>query len=154
MTEKPDREYSKIEQDVLDALKDVDLPEDGERPGNVVDFKRPKRRPRLPAKPSGNALKQLSSGLTPAKMLIATVAFALGAVFLQSVSGTLSMILIVAAIAAFLGLFVVRSKPGGMGSTPSQPQVKRWRGRDIYLEPRGKSERSGSWRRFLPRNRR
>lgn len=160
MSDRSEKEFSKAERDVLDVLKDTDLPEPEDRPENVIDFKRRKRRARRPEIPvsrqATGGLKQFVTGrLTPAKLLAATVVFALGAVFLRSISGPVSMLLVVAAIAAFLGLFIVRSGPPGVGSSPSQPQVKRWRGRDIHLEPRrNQKESHSSWKRFLPGNRR
>lgn len=160
MPDRSDKELSKVEKDVLDILKDVELPDERrERPGNVIDFKRRKKRPKRPqiptSRPQRSDFKRHLGRLTPAKMLAGTVIFALGAVFLQSVSGSLSMILVVAAIASFLGLFIVRSGGSGLGSTPSQPRVKRWRGRDIELEPTDRhASGESSWKRFLPGKRR
>jgi hypothetical protein len=127
-----DGKYTKVEREVLEILDDIDTRTGTQRPSNVVEFRRPRRkkipRVRMPD------LSQLRYALSPAKMLIIMFASILGALFLQSVP-FLSPILIVVAIVAFAGIFFAKSRPSA-GTLASKPGAKRWRGRDIDLSKR------------------
>ena len=126
--------YSKVEREILEILDDIDAKQSPPRPSNVVDFRRPARR-RIP-RFSLPDVSQLRYALSPGKLLLLMLAAIVGAVFLQGVP-LLSPILIVVAIAAFVGVFFARSKPKVGGSASQKPGVKRWRGRDIDLTKRG-----------------
>lgn len=152
MSDRKKDRYSKVEQEILDILEDVEEPPPSQRPSNVVKFQKRRRNPLAGARKHLPDLRGSFSTLTPVKLLAATIIFAIAAVFAQNISGTLSILLVVGAVVSFLALFFVRSSPGGSISKPGgpgSPHVKRWRGRDIVLEPRQES-RSRNWKRFLP----
>lgn len=126
--------YSKVEREVLEILDDLESKQESKRPSNIVDFRRPARR-RMPRLSIPN-LSELRYAISPGKLLLIMLAAILGAVFLQGVP-FLSPVLIVVAIAAFVGVFFARSRPNvGGGYTGRAPGVKRWRGRDIDLSGR------------------
>lgn len=152
MSEDKDRRYSKIEEEILDILEKVDDSPPPRRGSNVVKFKRRRRSPVAGLRRALPDLRNPLDGLTPLKLLAATIIFAIAAVFAQNISGMLSLVLVLAAVIAFLALFIVRSGPRSSISGPKgsgSPHVKRWRGRDIVLEPRQKTTSRG-WKRFLP----
>jgi hypothetical protein len=127
-----DGKYSKVEREILEILDDMDSRQPERRPANIVDFRRPARRriPRLRLPELG----QWRYAVTPAKLLVLMLVAILGAVFLQGVP-FVSPVLIVIAIAAFIAVFFVRSRPSA-GPYSSSPKTKRWRGRDIDLSKR------------------
>jgi hypothetical protein len=127
-----DGKYSKVEREILEILDDIDSRQPERRPANIVDFRRPARRrmPRLRLPELG----QWRYAVTPAKLLILMLVAILGAVFLQGVP-FVSPVLVVIAIAAFIAVFFVRSRPAA-GPYSSSPKTKRWRGRDIDLSKR------------------
>jgi hypothetical protein len=127
-----DGKYSKVEREILEILDDMESRQPERRPSNIVDFRRPSRRRlqrlRVPD------LSQLRYAVTPAKLLLLMLVAVLGAVFLQSVP-FVSPVLVIIAIAAFVAVFFVRSRPPA-GPYSSSPKTKRWRGRDIDLSKR------------------
>lgn len=152
MNQDNDKQHSKIEQEIMEILEQTDDEPTLTKPKNVVQFRKRRRNPLKGFRERVPDLRQTFGTLTPAKLLAATIIFAVGAVLAQGFSGMLSILLVLAAIVAFFGLFVVRSSPGGSISKPGgpgSPRVKRWRGRDIVLEPRQDSD-SRNWKRFLP----
>lgn len=141
---KSDDRYSRVEREVLEILDGFDEKSSEDRPRNVVDFKRPKRARRF-SMPSIRMPATLRT-LTPAKLLIATVLFALLAVFAQGISSMLATALVLGAVVSFIAIFFVGSGAGG-GSSPvaNPPRTKRWRGRDIDLNSPGRGSREGRW---------
>ncbi|CAN5710027.1 hypothetical protein BH23CHL2_BH23CHL2_17300 [soil metagenome] len=133
MNDEKDR-YSRVEREILEILDDIESDQEPKRPKNVVNFQRPakSRIPRV-RMPDISELRYL---LSPGKLLLIILAAIVGAVMLQDVP-FVSPILIIVAIAAFVGVFFARSRPSVGGSVSKSPGVKRWRGRDIDLTKRG-----------------
>lgn len=142
---KSDDRYSRVEREILEILDGFEEEGSTDRPRNVVEFRRPKRSRRF----SMPSLKMPSGlrTLTPAKLLIATVLFALLAVFAQGISSMLATALVLGAIVSFIAIFFVRSPTSGGTSVASPPRTKRWRGRDIDLNSPGRGSRQGRWSR-------
>lgn len=125
--------YSKVEREILEILDDIETKQDTKKPSNVVDFRKPVRR-RVPRFRMPE-ISEWRYALSPAKLMLIMLAAILGAIFLQGVP-FLSPILVIVAIAAFVGVFFARSRPSLGGSVSKSPGVKRWRGRDIDLTKR------------------
>lgn len=132
MNEEKDR-YSRVEREILEILDDIETDPEPERPKNVVAFQRPAKR-RIPRVRMPD-VSELRYVLSPGKLLLIILAAIVGAVMLQDVA-FVSPILIIVAIAAFVGVFFARSRPSVGGSVSKSPGVKRWRGRDIDLTKR------------------
>lgn len=132
MNDEKDR-YSRVEREVLEILDDIETDQEPVRPSNVVNFQRPakSRIPRV-RRPDVSELRYV---LSPGKLLLIILAAIIGAVMLQDVP-FVSPILIIVAIAAFVGVFFAKSRPSVGGSVSKSPGVKRWRGRDIDLTKR------------------
>lgn len=151
-----DKQYSRVEREILEILDEMESKDESPRPRNVVEFRRPSRS-RIPGVPKPAIQRSIPRSIltiTPARLLLATVGLAIGAVLIQGFSGTLATAFVVLAIVSFLAMFFVRSSPGGRGTVSSGPQTKRWRGRDIDLgvSRGGRTERS--WRNLWRRGRR
>ena len=129
MTE-DDKKYSRVEREILEILDDFESAGPADRPGNVVDFRRPGLRKRLRSRFPD--ISEFRYALSPLKLVGILLAAIIGAIFLQGIP-FVSPVLIVVAIAAIAGLFFVRSKPSVGGSVSSSSGPKRWRGRDIDL---------------------
>jgi hypothetical protein len=125
--------YSRVEREVLEILDDIETNQEPKRPANVVEFRQPVKR-RLPRFTLPD-LSEWRYRLSPGKLLLIILAAIVGAVMLQGVP-YLSPILVIVAIAAFVGVFFARSRPSLGGSSSRPPGVKRWRGRDIDLTKR------------------
>lgn len=140
-----DKRYSRVEREILEILDEMESKDEAPRPRNVVEFRRPPRS-RIPSIPKPALPRPRSLlNITPARLLLATVALAIGAVLVQGFSGTLATILVLLAIASFLAMFFVRSSPG-RSSVSSGPRTKRWRGRDIDLGSGGGGRPERNWR--------
>lgn len=140
---KSDDQYSRVEREVREILEGFEDESSTDRPRNVVDFKRPKRARRF-SMPSIKLPTGLRT-LTPAKLLIATVLFALLAVFAQGISSLLATALVLGAIVTFIAIFFVRSGPTGGSKVAGPPRTMRWRGRDIDLNSPGRGSGEGRW---------
>lgn len=159
MPDSKDDRYSRMEREVIDILDEFEeKPRPRRRkPGKILDFQKPRKsfldriKSQLPTRRPA-----VSSNLvTPLRLLILSVAAAIGAVFVDQYSETLSLILIIVAVCSFFALLFVRGNGGSGGAgNLKTPQTKRWRGKDITLKPNSRRQESSGWRRFLPGNRR
>lgn len=146
-----DERYTKAEREILEILDDLGEEPEKKRPENVVDFRKKSSRPRL-SLPSLDVSGWFRT-LTPAKLFLAAIVFVIAAAFARGAFPMLSTVLIIAAVMSFLSLFFVRSGPSS-SSVSGPPRTKRWRGRDIEVNPGGGSSAGRGWRRFWrgPRN--
>lgn len=131
-----DKQYSKVEREVLEILDQLEKDEPTERPANVIDFRSRRPKPRM----------QVFSGLrsklrrprinipavTSLRMFLLMAALAVLAYALRSYSSTIALLLAIASIVCLLSLFFIggASRPSG---APRPPQTKRWRGQDIEI---------------------
>lgn len=133
-----DKRYSKVEEEIIQILNQMDEAPANEPPSNVVPFRtRPKPKRELPGKARVQQIgilqwvRRYSAGSWVGVGIVAAlVAWQLGR-FVP----VLGMLGFAASIAAFLAaLYTWRA-----GSVPGIPQApggpKRWRGRDIDLTP-------------------
>lgn len=159
MPESKDDRYSQVEREVIDILDEFEKKPRPRRrnPGKILDFQKPRKsfldrvKARLPTRRPA-----LSSNLvTPLRLLILSIVAAIGAVFIDRYSETLSLVLILVAVCSFFALLFVRGTggPGGSGKL-NTPETKRWRGKDITLKPNRRRQKPSGWRRFLPGNHR
>lgn len=131
-----DKQYSKVEREVIEILDQLDLDGPKERPANVIDFRSRRSKPRI------QEFSKLRSKLrrpridipavTPLRMFLFMAALAVLAYALRSYSSTIALLLAIASIVCLMSLFVIggASRPSG---TPRPPQTKRWRGQDIEI---------------------
>ena len=132
-----DKQYSKVEREVLEILDQLDKDEPKERPANVIDFR--SRRPT----PRSNPISGLRSKLrrphlnipavTPLRMFILMAVLAVAAYVLRNYSSTIALLLAIASIVCLMSLFFIGSASGKPGGAPRPPQTKRWRGQDIEV---------------------
>lgn len=140
-----DKRYSKVEEEIIQILNQMDDEPKKEPPSNVVQFRsRPRTKRELPGKERIQRLnilqraRRYSAGSWVGVGIVAAiVAWQLGR-FVP----VLGMLGLVASVCAFLAaLYTWRA-----GSVPGIPQApggtKRWRGRDIDLSPQRSSPKS------------
>jgi hypothetical protein len=143
-----DKRYSKIEEEIIEILGQMDDTPAPEQPNNLVQFRprpKPKRptppRPKLPDTGLLQKVRRYSSGSWVGVGIVAAiVAWQLGR-FLP----ILGLVGMVVAIGAFLAAFYTRQKGSVAGLPSSSPTSKRWRGRDIDLPPPGSRKRRPTW---------
>jgi len=145
-----DKRYSKIEEEIieiLDQMEDIPAPE---QPTNLVQFRpRPRPKPKQPTPPRPKLpdtgllqkVRRYSSGSWVGVGIVAAiVAWQLGR-FLP----LLGMIGLIVAVGAFMAAFYTRQKGSVAGIPSTSSTSKRWRGRDIDLPPPGSRQRNTRW---------
>jgi hypothetical protein len=129
-----DKRYSRVEQEVIDLLEEIEeRGQEPARPSNIVDFRVPRT-----STPKRRILGSFSRELrrvTAGRLLLLTGILAVLAWYVSRYSATLTTILALACIGCFFGLFFLRPSGGPPSVGSSGSTVKRWRGRDIEIEP-------------------
>jgi hypothetical protein len=143
-----DKRYSKIEEEIIEILDQMDDVPAPEQPSNLVQFRprsKPKRpsppRPQLPNTGLLEKVRRYSSGSWVGVGIVAAIlAWQLGR-FLP-ILGVVGMFL---AIGAFLAALYTRQSGSVSGIPSTSSTSKRWRGRDIDLPPAGSRQRKTRW---------
>lgn len=150
----PDKRYSKVEEEIIQILDQMDQEPPPSPPSNLVPF-----RPRS-KKPVRSRLKLDRvnvAGINPlsrvrrysaGSWLGVGIVAALLAWQLSRFSGLLATIAMVLSILAFLAALYTRRGGGVIGGPPSAPTTKRWRGRDIDFDTSRRSvvaDRTKNW---------
>lgn len=146
-----DKRYSKVEEEIIQILNQMDDEPAREPPSNVVQFRsRPKPKRELPGKPQlqSSSVLQRARKYSAGSWVGVGIVAAIVAWQLARFVPALGLFGMVVSLGAFLAaLFVWRA-----GSVPGIPQAsggtKRWRGRDIDLTPQkppSSGPRSRKW---------
>jgi hypothetical protein len=140
----PEKRYSKVEEEIIQILDRLEHEEPaGVRPTLRLVPSRPARRARW--KPGRSRITR--PGTLPSWTWIALAfALALGAYLLQDVSRTLTLLLAIGSMLAFVWPLLARFR-GGPPSGPAST-TKTWRGKDITFSPppgQSSAERARRW---------
>lgn len=149
----PDKRYSKVEEEIIQILDQMDNDPPAAPPANLVPF-RPRAKPsarrldtRMLTQARSNPIarvKQYSSGSWVGVGIVA----ALIAWQLSRFSGTLALVAMTLSVIAFLFALYTRRSAGVVGGAPAAPTTKRWRGRDIDFDQTRRTsiaERTRNW---------
>ena len=148
-----DKRYSKVEEEIIQILDQMDRESPPTPPANLVPF-RPRTKPsprrintdrlRATGVSALARLRRYSSGSWVGVGVVAAV-FAWQ---LSRFSGVLAMVAVVLSGLAFLAALYTRRGGGAIGLPPSAPTTKRWRGRDIDFDGARRSsvaDRTRNW---------
>lgn len=149
----PDKRYSKVEEEIIQILDQMDRESPPAPPANLVPF-RPRTKP-SPRRINTDRLKATGAGplakvrrYSAGSWVGVGVVAALFAWQLSRFSGTLAMVAVVLSILAFLAALYTRRGGGAVGLPPSASTTKRWRGRDIDFDNSRRSsvaDRTRNW---------
>ena len=148
-----DKRYSKVEEEIIQILDQMDKEPPTTPPTNLVPFRpRTKTSPRKlntsQLKPSGTHALQKVRRYSSGSWIGVGIVAAIFAWQLSRFSGALAMIAMVLSILAFLAALYTRRGGGGLGVPPAAPTSKRWRGRDIDFDSSRRSsvaDRTRNW---------
>lgn len=146
-----DKRYSKVEEEIIQILDQMEDEPRKEQPSNLVQFRpRPKPKRELPKTPQLQnvgilqRVRRYSAGSWVGVGIVA----ALVAWQLSRFVSALAVIAMAVSICAFLAALYTRKTGSVAGIPSSSATTKRWRGQDIDLTPRrstGNSLRSRKW---------
>lgn len=146
-----DKRYSKVEEEIIQILNQMDDEPAKAPPSNVVQFrKRPKPKRELPVKATVQniGILQRARSYSAGSWVGVGIVAAIVAWQIGRFVPVLGMIGFVASIGAFL-LALYTWRAGSVAGIPQAPAgTKRWRGRDIDLSPQRsapKSLRARKW---------
>lgn len=147
-----DKRYSKVEEEIIQILDQMDQDTQPDPPANLVPFRpRPKTRRFTPARviPRDTQILGRIRRYSAGSWLGVGIVAALLAWQLSRLSPILGMIAMVASIAAFLAALYTRRAGSVAGIPSASSTTKRWRGRDIDMSGNRQhtwQSRDGWWR--------
>lgn len=133
-----DKRYSKVEEEIIQILNQMEDEPQQEKPSNVVNFRprpKPKREIQMPQQVKNAGILQRVRKYSAGSWVGVGIVAALVAWQLGRFVPLLGMIGMIATIGAFLAALYTW-RVGSVPGVPSAPGgTKRWRGRDIDLSP-------------------
>lgn len=146
-----DKRYSKIEEEIIQILDQMEEEPRSEQPANLVQFRprqKPKRQlPKAPQLKNVGVLQRVRRYSAGSWVGVGIVA-ALVAWQLSRFVSFLALIAMVVSICAFMAALYTRQAGSVAGIPSSSATTKRWRGQDIDLTPRrstGSTLRNRKW---------
>lgn len=150
-----DKRYSKVEEEIIQILDQMDDDPKPEQPANLVQF-RPRPRPKREV-PGKSQIRQVQQAgilqrvrrYSAGSWVGVGIVAAIMAWQLSRFVNALALIAMVISIGAFMAALYTRKSGSVAGIPSSSSTTKRWRGRDIDLsQPRstGGSLRKPNWR--------
>lgn len=148
-----DKRYSKVEEEIIQILDQMDREPPPAPPTNLVPF-RPRPKP-ASRRINTDRLKSMATNplarvrrYSAGSWVGVGVVVALLAWQLSRFSGTLATIAMVVSVLAFLAALYTRRGGGAVGIPPAASTTKRWRGRDIDFDNSRRSsvaDRTRNW---------
>ncbi len=148
-----DKRYSKVEEEIIQILDQMDQKPPAAPPANLVPF-RPRSKSSQRRFDTNRIKATVTDPLTKVRRYSAGSWVGVGIVVailawqLSRFSGTLAMVAMVLSVLAFLAALYTRKSGAIAGGPPTASTSKRWRGRDIDFDHSRRSsvaDRTRNW---------